>query len=161
MTTVDSRHFRNALGCFGTGVCVITANTARGPVGLTVNSFASVSLDPPLILWSLDRASDRSEAFHVCDRFAVNVLRDEHRDLATMLAKKGAHDVPPEALEEGPAGVPVVKHALAQFVCRVDQRHDGGDHVIFIGHVEHFGHMEEGRPLIYYRGKYRSLTVED
>lgn len=156
--TIDARHFRNALGHFATGVCVVTAATDDGPVGLTINSFASVSLDPPLVLWSLDRASDRAEAFHIVDRFAINVLPQELQYLSTQLAKKGAHAVPADALEEVSHGVPVISGALARFVCRVETRYDAGDHVIFIGRVDEFTHAHEGRPLIYYRGAYRALA---
>lgn len=156
--SVDHRVFRNALGCFGTGVCIITADTDTGPIGLTVNSFASVSLDPPLILWSLDRASDRLEAFHIVDRFAVNVLGTGQQELATRLAQKGAHAVPEAALGSRPHGVPVIRDAIAHFVCRVEMRQDGGDHIIFIGRVEYFEHTEDGRPLLYYRGRYRDLA---
>lgn len=156
--SADQRIFRNALGCFGTGVCIITAETPTGPIGLTVNSFASVSLDPPLILWSLDRASDRMEAFHITDRFAVNVLRAGQHDIASQLAKKGAHAIPDGAFDHEPGGLPWIKGALAHFACKVEVRHDGGDHVIFVGRVEHFGHIEDGEPLLYYRGKFRALA---
>ena len=97
--TTDIRKLRDALGCFTTGVCVVTAMTDTGPIGLTINSFASVSLDPPLVLWSLDRASDRAEAFHIVDRFAINVLSEEMQAISARLAKKGAHAVPAEALD--------------------------------------------------------------
>ncbi len=156
--SIDGRQLRNALGHFATGVCVVTAATETGPIGLTINSFASVSLDPPLILWSLDRASDRAEAFHIVDRFAVNVLPAEMQELSSRLAKKGAHAVPEEALENEAHGVPVISGALARFVCRVETRHDGGDHVIMVGRVEEFTHAHEGRPLLFYRGAYRSLA---
>jgi flavin reductase (DIM6/NTAB) family NADH-FMN oxidoreductase RutF len=136
----------------------VTAATETGPIGLTINSFASVSLDPPLILWSLDRASDRAEAFHIVDRFAINILSEEMQDLSARLAKKGAHAVPAEALDPGPGEVPVLHGALAQFICTVENRHDGGDHVIFVGRVVQFRHVNELNPLIYYRGKYRSLA---
>ncbi|MFT3808670.1 MAG: flavin reductase family protein [Micropepsaceae bacterium] len=78
--------------------------------------------------------------------------------LSTQLAKKGAHAVPEEALENEAHGVPVISGALARFVCRVETRHDGGDHVIFVGRVEEFTHAHEGRPLLYYRGAYRALA---
>lgn len=154
----DVRQFRNALGSFTTGVCVVTAETATGPIGLTINSFASVSLHPPLILWSLDRASDRMDAFQIVDRFAINVLKDEHQELSAQLARKGGHSVPVEALDPGPSHVPVLHGALAQFVCSVETRHDAGDHIIFIGRVETFSYAEDGAPLIYYRGAYRALA---
>lgn len=118
----------------------------------------TVRLDPPLILWSLDRASDRAAAFHVCDRFAVNVLRDDMKEISSHLSKKGIHAVPEHALAEGPESVPVIRDALAQFVCVVENRFDGGDHVIFVGRVKHFHAATQGAPLLYYRGGYRALA---
>ena len=156
--TTEIRRLRDALGCFTTGVCVVTAATDTGVIGLTINSFASVSLDPPLVLWSLDRASDRAEAFHIVDRFAINVLSSEMQEISSALAKKGAHAVPPEALDPGPHEVPILHGALAQFICTVENRHDGGDHVIFVGRVTEFRQNDGAGPLIYYRGKYRSLA---
>ncbi len=156
--TLDAREFRNALGCFTTGVCVITAATPTGPIGLTINSFASVSLDPPLILWSLDRKSDRADALQIVDYFAVNILTEAMQETSQILAKKGAHAVPLHMLDPGPHAVPLLHGALAQFICAVETRHDAGDHIIFIGRVERFQHMDEGNPLIYYRGQYRSLA---
>ncbi len=156
--TIDGRQLRNALGHFATGVCVVTAATETGPIGLTINSFASVSLNPPLVLWSLDRASDRAEAFHIAERFAINVLPEELKDLASSLAKKGAHAIPEGMLENEPHGIPVISGALARFVCKVEQRYDGGDHVIFVGLVEEFTHVHEGRPLLFHRGAFRSLA---
>jgi flavin reductase (DIM6/NTAB) family NADH-FMN oxidoreductase RutF len=156
--SIDGRQLRNALGHFATGVCIVTAATESGPIGLTINSFASVSLDPPLVLWSLDRASDRAEAFHIIDRFAINVLPEDMKELSTRLATKGAHAVPDDVLVKEPHGVPVIAGALARFVCRIETRHDGGDHVIVVGRVEEFTHVHEGRPLVYYRGAYRALA---
>lgn len=151
--------FRTALGMFATGVTIVTARTESGElIGLTANSFNSVSLDPPLVLWSLDRASDRAEAFHIVDRFAINVLTEEMQAISSALAKKGAHAVPVEALDPGPHEVPILHGALAQFICNVEARHDGGDHVIFVGRVTEFRHADDVKPLIYYRGKYRSLA---
>ena len=155
----EQRLFRNALGCFTTGVCVVTAQTENGPIRLTINSFASVSLDPPLVLWSLDKKSDRAAAFEISEHFAINVLAESHRDLSAILAKKGARGIPEEALDPGPCHVPILRGALAQFICRVEARHDAGDHVIYVGLVERFHAEEGGEPLVYHRGAYRSLAA--
>ena len=102
-----SREFRDALGAFATGVCVITVNPDDGePFGLTVNSFASVSLDPPLILWSLQNDSEMYAAFEQSSRFGVNILRSQQQDLSDQYAKKGEHKLSADHFEFGVSGVP-------------------------------------------------------
>jgi flavin reductase (DIM6/NTAB) family NADH-FMN oxidoreductase RutF len=156
-----SRRFRDALGHFATGVAIVTARGADGaPLGLTVNSFASVSLDPPLVLWSLDRASDRFKAFMRAEYFAVNILGNANRALSQRLARKGEGGLDGEPLREGAHGVPMIESAIANFACRIEHRHDGGDHVIFVGRVLDFAHKAHGNPLVYYRGRYRALDEE-
>ena len=153
-----SRRFRDALGHFATGVAIVTARGSHGaPLGLTVNSFASVSLDPPLVLWSLDRASDRFQAFMRVEHFAVNILGAAHRALSQRLSRKGEGSLEGEPLRDGAHGVPMLAGAIANFECRVEHRHDGGDHVIFVGRVLDFAHKAHGNPLVYYRGRYRAL----
>ena len=157
----DSRAFRNALGHFATGVCVVTAIGPDGEqVGVTVNSFASVSLDPPLVLWSLDRASDRFPLFMATDHFVVNVLDGASQHLSHRLSRKGERSVAEEQCELGLTALPILKDALAHFECEVEARHDGGDHVIFVGRVLSFDHKSDGDPLLFYRGRYRALSGE-
>ncbi len=158
----DSRAFRDALGHFATGVAVVTVRDPSGaPLGLTINSFASVSLNPPLVLWSLDRASDRFEAFMKAEYFGVNILGGESQALSHRLSRKGDSCLDGETLRRGPHGVPMLECAIAHFECRVEQRHDGGDHVIFVGRVLDCGHSGHGAPLVYYRGRYRALGEAD
>lgn len=155
----NSRAFRDALGHFATGVAVVTARNAEGEaLGLTINSFASVSLDPPLVLWSLDKASDRFRIFMHVKHYAVNVLGGDSRALSQRLARKGESGLQGEVLREGVHGTPILEHAIAHFECQVEARHEGGDHVIFVGRVLDFGHAGHGHPLVYYRGGYRELT---
>ncbi len=155
----NSRAFRDALGQFATGVAVVTARTPTGEtVGLTINSFASVSLDPPLVLWSLDRTSDRFAAFMQVDHFGVNVLSDECLTLSQRLSRKGERSLHDEPLRPGAHDLPLLERALAHFECRVEARHEAGDHVIFVGRVLSFAHNERRRPLLYYRGRYRALS---
>jgi 3-hydroxy-9,10-secoandrosta-1,3,5(10)-triene-9,17-dione monooxygenase reductase component len=158
----DSRAFRNALGHFATGVCVVTT---QGPndeaVGVTVNSFASVSLDPPLVLWSLDRNSDRFALFMSADHFCINVLDAKAQHLSHRLSRKGERSVTQEPCAQGVTALPILKDALAHFECKVESRHDGGDHVIFVGRVLSFDHKQDGDPLLFYRGKYRALSGEN
>lgn len=158
----DARQFRNALGCFTTGVCIVTTNCNKlGRIGLTINSFASVSLEPPLILWSLDRNSDTLASFREAGHFCINVLSDEAVGLSTRLSQKANHGLDSEVHRFGVGEVPILKNALAHFECEVTARHDGGDHIIIVGRVVHFDYDERGRPLVYYRGRYRGLAPLD
>jgi flavin reductase (DIM6/NTAB) family NADH-FMN oxidoreductase RutF len=154
----NSRAFRDALGHFATGVAVVTASSEAGVLGLTINSFASVSLDPPLILWSLDKASDRFGALMAASHFAVNMLGGEARDLAQRLARKGQSGLDGEAVRMSARGVPLLGRAIAHFECSVEHRYEGGDHIIFVGRVLAFDHTSHSDPLIYYRGRYRALS---
>lgn len=157
----DSRAFRSALGHFATGVCVVTTVGPDGEeVGVTVNSFASVSLDPPLVLWSLDRASDRFPIFMAADHFIVNVLDGAAQHLSHRLSRKGERSIATELCARGLTELPILKDALAHFECKVEARHEGGDHVIFVGRVVSFDHKKDGDPLLYYRGRYRALSGE-
>lgn len=146
---------RAALGRFATGVAVVTSAGSSGPVGMTINSFASVSLDPPLVLWSVRRASLRFPAFAAARGFAIHVLGVEQRPIADAFARgsgtfAGGH-APSE--EDEP---PLIDGCLARFVCRTVATHDGGDHVILVGRVER--HLcRDGAPLLYYRGAYADL----
>lgn len=154
----ESRKFRNALGWFTTGVAVITSCAEGGkPIGITVNSFSSVSLDPPLVLWCLDKKSDTLPLFEKAKHFTVNVLREEHEEISSRLARKGDHSL--EAIDLLPmeSGCPALRDALAHFECEVEARHDAGDHIIMIGRVLKFDHAEDGRPLLYHRGGYQML----
>src|SRR6185503_14640333 len=150
----DSRAFRNALGHFATGVCVVTTLGPDGEmVGVTVNSFASVSLDPPLVLWSLDRVSDRFATFMAAEHFCINVLDAGAQHLSHRLSRKGERSVAEEPCAKGMTELPILKDALAHFECKVEARHDGGDHVIFVGRVVSFDHKTDGDPLLFYRGR--------
>jgi flavin reductase (DIM6/NTAB) family NADH-FMN oxidoreductase RutF len=155
----DNLQFRNALGRFATGVCVITARPeGHAPFGVTVNSFSSLSLTPPLVLWSLQKNSDTMDAFRVAQQFCVNVLAQEQKALSGRFAKKGDHALRPDEFTTGETGLPVLKHCLASFECDVDARHDGGDHVILIGRVAAMTVASGGRPLVFYEGGYRELV---
>ena len=155
-TPVD---LRNALGCFATGVCVITANPEGfTPFGMTINSFSSVSLNPPLILWSLQNDSDCVPAFNVATKFAVNVLSSGQKDISHQYSRRGAHDLNTDHYRMGDTGLPVLNGVLAAFECEVWQRYDGGDHVILVGKVlAMHGSGGEGKPLLFFRGGYQEL----
>lgn len=155
----EPRMLRDALGCFATGVTVVTTTDTNGePVGLTANSFTSVSLDPPLILFSLARNSANLETFTQAGRFAVNVLHIGQQPLSNRFARRDVarFDGVNWALRsEG--GSPILGDALASFDCRTFAVHDGGDHLVFIGQVEHAWFEPHRDPLLYFRGKYRRL----
>lgn len=155
----EPRTLRDALGCFGTGVTVVTSFDADGnPIGLTANSFTSVSLDPPLILFSLVKASGSLPAFVAAGRFAVNVLHIGQQPVANRFARRDAprfEEVDWGILSEN--GSPVIAGSLASFDCETYATHDGGDHLIFIGKVHHAWFEPHRDPLLYFRGKYRRL----
>lgn len=156
--SLDSREFRNALGRFPTGVCVITANPdGYEPFGMTVNSFASVSLDPALVLWSLQNDSECFQAFEKATKYAVNILAEEQMQLSNFYAKKGDHALQKEHYTLGRHGTPVLKGALTTFECDIWQRYEGGDHVILVGKVQSMLNSFETKPLVFFSGKYREL----
>lgn len=159
MPTEEARAFRNSLGLFATGVCVVSAMTPEGePMGLTVNSFSSVSLNPQLILWSLDKSSDTMPLFGAATAFTVNVLGDHAKDLSQRLSRKGQHALHAAEWRLGETGAPVLTDAIAHFDCVLSARHDGGDHVILVGEVKAHAHKDGAHPLLYYRGRYRELS---
>ena len=156
---IDSRELRNALGRFATGICIISTVTDSGrPLGLTANSFASVSLDPPLVLWSLQNNSDVFAEFSTPRFFAINVLAKEHHGHSGRYAKKGDHLLDPEHFTPGKFGAPIVHGALVSFECELHATHDGGDHLIIVGRVRDMQRREDGEPLLFYSGNYHHLA---
>ena len=153
--TLDSRAFRAALSSFATGVTVVTARGPDGaPVGVTVNSFSSVSLDPPLVLWSLDRRALSLPVFEAAGHFAVHVLSAEQAHLSDRFATRGASDKF-EGVDwsEGIGGVPLLPGIAARFECRRHAAHDGGDHRIYLGRVLRFENNGDAT-LAFQRGAY-------
>lgn len=150
----DSQAFRRALGNFATGITVITAVSPEGEhIGLTANSFNSVSLDPPLILWSLDKRSNNLDAFNQATHFAVNILAADQMDLSNQFARPSDDKFAGVSFREGLGGAAVLADCAAVFECSVHQLVDAGDHIILIGKVEQF--QAEGRaPLCYHQGGY-------
>jgi len=155
---LDRRDFRRALGQFATGVTVVTARTADGrKVGVTVNSFSSVSLDPPLVLWSLSRQAPSLADFTHATHFAVNVLAAGQHHLSRQFSTPLPDKFSGVEFAEGPAGVPLLSGVNAHFVCRNVRQYDGGDHVIFLGEVEDYKYSD-GEPLVFHSGRYRLAT---
>jgi flavin reductase (DIM6/NTAB) family NADH-FMN oxidoreductase RutF len=158
--TIDSRTFRDAMGCFATGVTVISTCSRSGePLGVTVNSFSSVSLDPPLILYSLARTASRFDDYVAAKSFVVNVLDEAHRPISNRFATKGVSLWDEVAYETWDTGCPVLADALAAFECATEAIHDGGDHVIIVGRVTRVHHRSGGEPLLYYRGAYGRIAA--
>ncbi len=154
----DRRDFRRALGQFATGVTVVTARATGGAkVGVTVNSFSSVSLNPPLILWSLSRQAQSFADFANCTHFVVNVLEAKQHHLSRQFSTPVADKYAGVDFVEGKAGIPMLNGAIAHFVCRKVKQYDGGDHVIFLGEVEEYKYGE-GEPLVFHSGRYRVAT---
>lgn len=160
MLMSDPRTFRSALGQFATGVTVVTTTTPAGPVGLTVNSFASVSLDPPLVLWSLRAQSFNHAAFAACEYFGVNVLADHQEHLSRRFATPTADKFDGVAWRRGLGDAPIIEGAAATFECARHANYSGGDHSIFLGRVERFAHRDDVLPLVFCRGNYVRRSFE-
>ena len=153
-SSVDPREFRNALGAFTTGVTIVTTRDASGrDVGLTVNSFNSVSLEPPLVLWSLARSSASLPAFVDAAYFAVHILGARQEALSNQFARRGADKFAGLDVVRGQGGVPLLDGCAARFECRTAYRHEGGDHEIFVGEVLNFEHFDRP-PLVFQKGGY-------
>jgi flavin reductase (DIM6/NTAB) family NADH-FMN oxidoreductase RutF len=158
----DTRAFRRALGQFPTGVAVVTTHPdGRSPMGITVNSFTSVSLEPPLVLWCMDKKSDRHTAFASASGFVISILGTAHEEVSSRLAKPGAHSLDGIALRDTDLGPPALADALAVFECEAHARHDEGDHTIILGRVVRFAQHEAGAPLVFFNGRYSALALPD
>lgn len=151
---LDAQRFRQALRCFATGVTVITTITPEGkPIGLTANSFNSVSLTPPLVLWSLNKRSNNLPAFDQTTHYAINILHADQMDLAARFASPVEDRFAGVDWYVGKNGMPLLAGSVAWFECASSTKHEGGDHLIFIGEVLDTGHCE-GTPLLYASGNY-------
>ncbi len=164
--SIDPRRFRNAIGCFATGIAVVTfcpegqekGAEGSGPFGITVNSVTSVSLEPPLVLFCLARASRYYADVMACREFVINILAEGQQDLSARFASSATQGQWREvAAGVTAAGAPVLAGALAAITCSREVIHDGGDHGIVIGRVTALDWRPEGAPLLYYRGRYVRL----
>ena len=152
--THDGRQLRNALGRFPTGVTVITTRGSDGKrEGLTANSFSALSLDPPLVLWSIVRKSASLPGFIAAGQFAINVLASDQSDLSHRFATPSDDKFSGLELREGVGGLPLLPGTLASFECKTEQTIEGGDHVLFVGRVQRIRYRN-GEPLIFNAGKY-------
>lgn len=153
----DPRQFRQALGAFTTGVTIVTT---RGPdgqdYGMTANSFNSVSIDPPMVLWSLNKDSSSAHAFTGSEHFAVHILATDQEDLSNRFAKRGTDKFAGLTTARGPADIPLLEGCSARFQCRTTYQYEGGDHIILVGEVLEFDRFDSS-PLVFHGGGYRRL----
>ena len=159
----DIKGFRDAMGAFPTGIAVITAASQEmSHIGITVNSFTSVSLEPPLVLWCIDRRSRRYPHFAQAPGFTVSILASGHREVSARLARAGEHNLDGIALIPTELGPPALADSLAVFECARESVQEAGDHAILIGRVQRFArHDGAGAPLVYFRGRYGALAQDD
>ena len=160
--TFNSREFRNALGRFATGITIVTALGPDGkPIGVTISSFNSVSLDPPLILWSLATNSPKLEAFRQADRYAINVLAADQRGLSNRFASRSDDRFADVPVRSGPGGTQLIDGCCAWFECSHEAHYPGGDHLIFLGRVERFARGDATSPLVFFDGAYCWLDMDE
>lgn len=152
----NQRRLRDALGCFATGITLITTQTENGPVGFTANSFASVSLDPPLVLWSAARSATRFPIFAAAKTYSIHILAQNQAEIVSRFARGGAgfSGFPPSHSADGN---PIIPQSLARFDCHQHSLHDGGDHLIIVGRVVQFA-LGDGAPLLFSQGVYGQFT---
>jgi flavin reductase (DIM6/NTAB) family NADH-FMN oxidoreductase RutF len=151
----SAQEFRASLGMFATGVTIVTARTPAGVlVGLTANSFNSVSLNPPLVLWSLSQAASSMAALSTGSHYAINILAADQKELAERFASRREDRWKDVAFTEGACGAPLLAGAAATFECFNRSRYEEGDHVIFVGEVERCSHRAGAAPLLFHGGKF-------
>jgi 3-hydroxy-9,10-secoandrosta-1,3,5(10)-triene-9,17-dione monooxygenase reductase component len=152
--STDEARFRQVLGHFATGVTVVTCVSGGHPLGLSVNSFTSVSLEPPLVAFCVTRSSATWPRMRDAGAFCVNVLAEDQEDMSRTFAARGPDRFLGVGWWPAPSGAPVLAGVLAWVDCTVEAEHPAGDHVIVVGRVAGMGLSREGRPLLFYRGGY-------
>jgi flavin reductase (DIM6/NTAB) family NADH-FMN oxidoreductase RutF len=159
---LDNRRFRDALGQFPTGVTIITTATPGGErLGMTISSFNSLSLDPPLVLFSIWREANSFASWRRAERYAINVLSENQEELSNKFARAKDEKWIGQTLLNGRTGLPLLPNAVIAFECEAYGRHDGGDHEIFVGRVVelHENQAKRGHPLVFFGGQYRRLSA--
>ena len=158
---VDADGFRAALGQFASGITVVTTRDAAGhPLGLTVSAFCSVSLEPPLVLVSVDARSETHAGFKDSGMFAVSVLAEGQDEVSRLFARGGRKKFAAVPMQAGTHGLLLVPDALAHLECKVRASHPTGDHTIYVGEILSLS-VRPGRPLVYHRGNYRQLSGDE
>ena len=155
----DSAIYRTVLGHFATGVTIVTARDGDEPVGMACNSFTSVSLEPPLVLFCAAKSSTTWPRIQNAHHFCVNVLPEDGESVCRVFATKGADRFSAVTHNRGATGAPILADALAYIDCETEVEHDAGDHVIVVGRVVELGYATEGKPLLFYRGGYGHYEI--
>jgi 3-hydroxy-9,10-secoandrosta-1,3,5(10)-triene-9,17-dione monooxygenase reductase component len=150
----DAATFRTVLGHFATGVVIVTAVDGDEPVGMACNSFTSVSLEPPLVLFCAAKSSTTWPRIQAAGKWAANILDDDGEETCRLFAQKGADRFTRAAYSPGRTGSPILDDALAFVDCETIAEHDAGDHLLVVGRVVELGYKHEGTPLLFYRGGY-------
>ncbi|TKB46191.1 flavin reductase family protein [Thalassotalea mangrovi] len=156
---IDPREFRSALGKFPTGVTIITTKNDNDEyIGITASSFNSVSLNPPLILWSIDKNARSLSSFPNDGHYAVHVLNEQQQELSNTFARQGADKFSGLEVTEGIAGVPLLAGVCGRFQCKCEHQYDGGDHIIMVGRVLNYETCDNHKPLVFHSGNYARVT---
>jgi 3-hydroxy-9,10-secoandrosta-1,3,5(10)-triene-9,17-dione monooxygenase reductase component len=159
MTTFDQKEFRKIMGTFATGITVVTTMHKSAPVGITVNSFTSVSLDPPLVLWCLANDADSYDIFANCKNFAVHILHEEQEEISQIFSTKNSSKFENLQWETGEFGAPILKDCASCFQCETEIGYSGGDHIILLGRVKAIENNTEKHPLVYHNSNYHALKL--
>ena len=155
---MNTNAYRSALGKFATGVCVVTGVRDGKKLGMTINSFSSVSLDPSLVLWSLKKDAATYDLFSSLDDYVINVLSEGQEDISSKYARFGDHVMDEDDFTMSTEGLPIVSGSISFFICKKWSVLEAGDHEILIGSVSRYGIFSEENPLLFYKGKYRLLA---
>jgi flavin reductase (DIM6/NTAB) family NADH-FMN oxidoreductase RutF len=156
---IDGRTFRQTVGQFATGVTVVATEVGGTVHAMTANSFSSVSLDPPLVLFCLGKQTKAGQLIHQAEGFCVSILQEEQRDQSTYFAGGWRGELPPPFAFDTWHGTPRLAGSAAAIACRMHAIHEGGDHWIVVGEVTGVDRVDDARPLLYFRGRYASLDV--
>jgi 3-hydroxy-9,10-secoandrosta-1,3,5(10)-triene-9,17-dione monooxygenase reductase component len=157
--TPDPATFRTVLGHFATGVGIVTAFDGDEPVGMACNSFTSLSLEPPLVLFCAAKSSTTWPRIQRARKWAVNILGEDDEEVCRLFAEKGADRFRHVQYTTGRSGAPIFRDLLAFVDCETEAEYDAGDHVIVVGRVLELGYASEGKPLLFYRGGYGRFEV--
>ena len=157
--TPDAATYRTVLGHFATGVALITAFDGDEPVGMACNSFTSVSLEPPLVLFCAAKSSSTWPRIQAAQKWAANILAEDGEQVCRLFAEKGADRFAKIAYGTGRTGAPILEDAIAYVDCETVAEHDAGDHLLVVGKVVELGYAAEGKPLLFYRGGYGRFEV--
>lgn len=156
---IDPQQFRSVLGSFASGVAIVTASDDGTPVGMTAQSFMSLSLDPPLVMFCPTRTSTSWPRIERAEHFAANILAEGQDWLGLQFAKSGADKFAGVEWTPGPSGAPLLDGVLAHIDCKIEAVHEGGDHLIVVGRVLHLAAEADLKPLVFFRSAFESLAV--